>query len=260
MKSFILVSFLTVSLSGFSQGLYEYYSSKATESFGEGDHEKVIYFLNKSIKMYPDSIVTYAFRADAYMTMEKFELALDDLNYCRIHGYKPLEVHGILGICKAQLGQFDAAIDEFDAALKLTPKDTGLLLNKAQVYNLKEEYKQAKSILDGYVFTASHFQGYSVRANSNKSLGLYEEAIEDYKQFTSLYPIYSGSYLGWAECLKELGRNEEMCEVLYNYAQSTYQQDVMKKYHEEDCAKILDRYIMPPPEESAPNPPAQIHR
>jgi hypothetical protein len=36
--------------------------------------------------MYPDSIVSYGFRADAYLAMNEFELALVDLNYCQING------------------------------------------------------------------------------------------------------------------------------------------------------------------------------
>ena len=114
------------------------------------------------------------------------------------------------GVAKAALGQYQEAITEFDAALRLDPNSVVALANRSLVLIRLGRYEEAIADYD----TALHLAPEEVvfwanRGAAKAALGRYEEAIADYDTALQIDPDRAVIRANRGLAKAELGRYEE---------------------------------------------------
>ncbi len=100
-------------------------------------------------------------------------------------------------------GDYDRAIQDFDAALRLNPKSADALHNRGLTYARKGEYDRAIQDYDQAIrLNPNDAQAFNNRGNVYVTKGQYDRAIQDYDQAIRLNPKDAKAllYRGIAQC------------------------------------------------------------
>jgi tetratricopeptide (TPR) repeat protein len=159
-------------------------------------------------------------RKKRLLRLELAELLADSENYDEaINEYELLLEHklkkkrrakilGQKGICHEKIQQYDGALDSFQEAILLSPKDSVNHLNLAQVFeklNLTEE--AIESYEKVIKFKGNNFEAYYGLGRINRKLGLNSKALNYYQKAIE---INSGAqdpeiYRKMSKCYESLG-------------------------------------------------------
>lgn len=111
--------------------------------------------------------------------MEEYEEAIDLLNNCISLNPEESEGYFYRGVCYAELGKLDIALEDFIKNLEVeTESEEGF-------FNVGKTYERMKN---------------------------YEKAIEYYDKAIALEPLYSDAYVSRGNCRIELGQKGKACE------------------------------------------------
>lgn len=101
-------------------------SASAQEAFSLGiyhlsqeEYEQAIFYLNKSLELYPDNEQAYLALAEAYQKTNRPEKAEDALNQALAINPKDAKVYLSLGVIYFERGEYKRAASQFEEALKL---------------------------------------------------------------------------------------------------------------------------------------------
>ena len=113
--------------------------------------------------------------------------------------------HGILGAFASADGNYQEALQHFDAFLRIDPRNYGGLLVRSDVYLKMGRLEEAKKDADTMISVdPKEPLGYGTRSKANARLGLTEEAKEDCKKACDLDPQSAEQYR--KTLVEELGR------------------------------------------------------
>lgn len=165
-----------------------------------------------------------------------FDRAEDMLRRAARQNPNYADVQNMLGVIYHAAGRFGDAIKSFEAALKINPHYSEALLNLAVLYNDLGQYKSARTLYDRL-----RTRSKTARANGKKpgkdreiepilrgkltnmhadiadiyfGLGLYAEAIAEYRQALGLSPMFADIQTKLGIALREHGDHPESVKIL----------------------------------------------
>lgn len=156
-----------------------------------------------------------------YVTAERFLRKVTNQNQ------RYADVYNMLGVIYHVEGKFESAIEVFQKALEINPHYTEAILNLAVLYNDLGRYPEAKKL-----YTNLHKKGTQTTqdiepvlrgklsnlhadvGDTYHSIGLYKNAIEEYKKALKLNPAYVDIRTKMAIALREEGDFESSLKEL----------------------------------------------
>jgi len=121
-------------------------------------------------------------------------------------------------ISLAKPGQRDEAIDMYDKAIELDPKDGGAYNNKWVSLNKLGKYDEAIDMYDNAIeLDPNNSAAYNNKWVSLDDLGKYEKAIDMYDKAIALDPKYSSAYKNKWISLAKLKKHKEAAIYYYTY-------------------------------------------
>lgn len=220
------------------------YQKRATKRKQLGDEEGALEDLNKAIQLKGDDFMLYFTRAEMLKGMKKYQEAFEDyektlfLNpentdalfyagyvagfYLKQHETgiqyfrqyfelkKDVSSQYNIGILYYNSGNYEKAIEEFNATLKLSPEYVDAHLLKADAYGLWGKYDEA---IEGYEKTLKLRPNY-VKAVLNMAWALgkkkeWENCFKGFERAIALSPDYALIYSDRGEFYLELGEKEK---------------------------------------------------
>lgn len=121
--------------------------------FDKGNFDASLYYIDTSIKLNPQETLSFHFRANIYMKMEKYEEAINDCNKAINSGFTSNMIYFDRGVCLFYLKRNKDALIDLDKAVKQYPHRSDVFLKRGEVnYALGyvdsacEDWKKADSI------------------------------------------------------------------------------------------------------------------
>lgn len=125
-----------------------------------------------------------------------------------------------LGLAYLQLGQFDKAISELEAALKLNPNKAKIYLNLGRAYCKNSQFDKALQKLNMALELDLSPVVYYELGNVYLDMGKPEDAIKYYKDALRLDSSYSPAYNALGTIYNEQGRYAEALQAFEKAAQT----------------------------------------
>lgn len=125
-----------------------------------------------------------------------------------------------LGLAYSQRGQFDKAISELEAALKLNPNKAKIYLNLGRAYCKSSQFDKALQKLNMALELDLSPVIYYELGNVYLDMGKSEEAIKYYQDALRLDSSYSPAYNALGTIYNEQGRNAEALQAFEKAAQT----------------------------------------
>lgn len=138
------------------------------------------------------------------------------------------DIHNFLGLIAHEDGRYSEAIKSFTRALKINPRYTEAMLNLSILYNDVGQHENAKKLvsrsrkdakakkkaaMDPFIRSKLANKHADV-ADWYKGVGLFKEAIAEYKKALYLEEGYADIRTKMGVCLRELGDNKGAIEEL----------------------------------------------
>lgn len=128
-------------------------------------------------------------RGLAYATKGQNARAIEDFDQANRLNPKDAETLYNRGLCYYYMGQFDAVIRDNDEAIRLDPNYALAFNNRGIAYAAKGQYDHAIADYDQAIrLDPNGVQAFNNRGNANFSKGQYDHAIEDFDQAIRLDP------------------------------------------------------------------------
>ncbi len=119
-------------------------------------------------------------------------------------------------------GELEKAIDDFNAAISLDPKNALAYRNRGNVFNIKGDSKKAiEDLTKAIDLNPTELEYYKVRASLYSSIGNFEKRIDDWNKIIELNPKYQYAYINRGKAYKENGKFRKAMED-FNKAISLY--------------------------------------
>ena len=107
-------------------------------------------------------------------------------------------------------GDADAAIEDFDAALKLSPSDKSIYNNRGNALSVKHEYDEAIDDYDFAILLDAEFaHAYNNRGNAWRAKGEHDKAIADYDEAIKIDRDYAYAYSNRGNAWHSKGDHEK---------------------------------------------------
>jgi clan AA aspartic protease (TIGR02281 family) len=209
----ILIQYCTGQSYNFEQGV---------KAYNEGELENAIDYFGRDIKDNPEAALSYYYRAIIYKYQEQNSNALSDINNAikHIKSKEKTLLSGALrlrGDIYYKIENYEKMFDDYAKALKLTPNDPDILIERAQIYyDLKQypkaeaDYRQALKIDESLVMP---YAGLGRNFIDQKK---YTEAEKILNQLIKLSPKYSEGFKFRARAFFEQKKYDEAIEDIYN--------------------------------------------
>jgi len=98
------------------------------------------------------------------------------------------------GTAQSNMGNYQAAIDDFNLALQLSPSDADAWGNRGNAYRALGQYDRAIQDLDHAIAIRPGKYDFNNRGSSYNGLTRYQEAVADFDQAIALDPDFSAAY------------------------------------------------------------------
>jgi tetratricopeptide (TPR) repeat protein len=138
---------------------------------------------SETIRLSPENLEALRRRAEAYAYLEAHDKALAD--YAEIIRVDPVQGYSLRGDYHGSKGQLESAIADYTEALQLTPKDSWLYFDRAELYDLMDRFEEAISDYSAAINNCSEENAWMIgpylefRATANERKGDVLEAIAD---------------------------------------------------------------------------------
>jgi tetratricopeptide (TPR) repeat protein len=181
-----------------------------------GDREEAVKDYTHAIKINPKYAEAYTKRASNYRSSGKFGKAVADYSTAISLGTGSYVFDPMLHYANAyfgrgttyyKMGELDKAIADFDSTLRLSPKHSLAILNKAVALSDAKRYDSAIAgftLAIGYLapteYNGAKYLGYLRRGNVYKTLGKYDLAIADFTAVLESSNLAGKACVRIAEC------------------------------------------------------------
>ena len=191
---FFTMSFCNAQSYNFDQGV---------KAYTEGELEKALDYFGREINDNPKAALALYYRAIIYNYQDQNSFALRDINRLRGDIYYKIE-------------NYDKTYEDYAIALKLSPRDPEIYIDRAQIYfNLKQyskaeaDYRQALKIDESLVVP---YAGLGRNYINQKN---YDEAEKVLNQLIKLAPNYADGYKFRARAYFEQKKYDEAIEEIF---------------------------------------------
>jgi tetratricopeptide (TPR) repeat protein len=111
--------------------------------FNQNDFKTAIDRYAQAITIYPGFAEAHFWKGNAHYRLNQNDQAVYDLDIALQQGYKPLEIYKLRWFLYYQRQNYDAALKDAEAGLKLQPDEPFFLLAVGDVYRGKKDYENA---------------------------------------------------------------------------------------------------------------------
>ncbi len=202
-------------------------------------YEQAIERLNNLATQYPERVDVLRDRANAYVLVEKYEMALKDLHTAISLDTLDAESYIQRGILLRKQKKYTSALRDFATALKLSPTNVKGYKERANVYVSQKKYVAAQREFDQALQLEAEAsdvyislgkmnlaqgkwvdgkqaiqkaiainprlrESYYTRAEIYAAMGIYDSALVDYGKAISISPTYLEAYLQRAQLYENL--------------------------------------------------------
>ena len=158
------------------------------------------------------------------------------------------ETYFVRGNAKADLGQYLAAISDFDKAIQLKPDAANAYINRGIAKAELGRYSAAISDYDKAIqLKPDHADAYNNRGNAKHKLGQHSAAINDYNQAIQLKPDYAEAYNNRGVAKRKLDQHvaaisdyDKAIQLKPDYADAYFNRGNAKLDLEQHVAAISD--------------------
>ena len=158
------------------------YNSKAIKFAKEGDYNMATFYFKRAIASDSLNASAYANLGNVYRITEKFQLAIE--SYSHSIRLKDSEIAVIQARANTfmDMNEFQRAIQDYTTIISLHPNFQTTYFDRAYAYIRLKQYDLAKKDLETQLeYKPNHLISKANLANAKTELGLYEEAIIDFK-------------------------------------------------------------------------------
>jgi len=170
-------------------GSYPAYFQLAKSEHALGEHAKAIGHLDMATGVKADFAEGYALRADIYLSMEKAEDALKDIEKVIELSPEDETAYLLRGRIHEQLGHPAAALDDYQKALELNPFNEESYLLAGHILTDQGKHEETLALFDEAI---EQIEGsakiYAARALAKRQTGDEKGAIADEEKAASLAP------------------------------------------------------------------------
>ncbi len=217
-KTILLLIVLFASLFGNAQS---YNFEQGVKAYKEYDWEKALEYFGREINDNPKAPLSYYYRAIIYNYQNQISSALSDINnaikYFTRKDKSILAVaHRLRGDIYVKIENYDKTFEDYSIALKLSPDDPEIYIDRAQIYfdliqyqKAEADYNQALKIDESLVIA---WAGLSRNYLSQKN---YPEAEKTLNKLIKLAPKYTEGYKFRARYYYELQKYNDAIEDIF---------------------------------------------
>lgn len=217
--------------------------TEGKKALGANDLDGAINFFTKDIKDYPNSALTYYYRAIVYFNTTQNANALNDVNLgIKNTTKKEIKLKGGLYEIRAkiniELDEPDKAVADYTMAIKLDATDDDYYAGRAQLYYEKEIYNKAEedyfSILKLNETDARAYAGLGRNYIAQKK---YAEADKLLTKLKKLHPDNGYAYYYSAKSLYNQGKYDDAIEESFHAFRIDDSDDGFRELFENYAAK-----------------------
>lgn len=179
----------------FTDNKPKFYYQEALKYMDEGDYNKALESINKSIELVWDFDNSFYIRGCIFQNLERFEEAMQDFNKCVFLNPNNLEAFNNRGCCHYFLQKYEQSLEDYCQAIEIDPSYEYAYHNRGLSYCALNEFE--KSLAD--YNKAISINGQYENAYINKALTLekmekFEEAINCLKKVLDFNPNSCDAY------------------------------------------------------------------
>jgi tetratricopeptide (TPR) repeat protein len=190
------------------------------------DYPKAIADFGDAIRLDGNNISYYRNRRETYLRMQKFAEAQSDavrleqlmtiaaLNDAVFRDPKSPKPFVQRGAYLLDQGQLQAALVNFDRALKLDPRDWRAYLFRARVWLRGGAFKKAIDDSTAALAIEPREEAYSIRGDAYRKLGDYGKATADYEASNRFDRIVAETWALQSQALRNAGREKEAADAM----------------------------------------------
>lgn len=208
---------LTISFDPFTYDKTRYLLFQAHVFNGLGKYDEAIESIDRAIELVPTLNYLYA-RKTYFLILSKRDSEALKLIDSLIESHPPLKKSLLLqkSFIYVHLKKYDEGLEAVDEALRLNPRDTDILNNKAIILGYLGRREAAIATAEKLISINPNYGNYyDTYGEVLMSIGEYENAIEKLKEALNLEPTGSFAFttcLKMGRCFKELGKFEKALE------------------------------------------------
>ncbi len=171
-------------------------------------HNLAIQDLNIAVKQQPEDRWTFESRGNAFSGAKQYKNAIND--YIQAERLEPTYTNTTAKIieCCINAGDYKTAIIRISWHLKNTPVDDVMLLERARAFSHLGFHGEA---IDDLTFvmsvTPDYKKAYLMRAKEYETLGIFDKALKDYSKAASLDPSNQDAIAGKNRIMQKLNLN-----------------------------------------------------
>ncbi len=152
------------------------------------------------IRLDSNNFVTYFRRSALYYQVGNYEAAIKDFNKILLLRPNDPDAYSNRGMCNVFLKDYPKAFNDLDMAIKLEPEKAINYLNRAFAFSHKNKYKEAIVDLNKAIeLRPDYAKAYVNRGFARRKLNFYREALMDYDKAILLNPDYLEAVINRAE-------------------------------------------------------------
>lgn len=199
-----------------------YNFEQGVKAYEENDYEKALDYFGREINDNPKAALALYYRATIYTYQDQNSFALKDVNNS-IKYFSPKDkkvlagAHRLRGDIYCKIENYEKTYEDYAIALKLSPNDPEIYIDRAQIYfDLKQylkaesDYRQALKIDESLVIP---YAGLGRNYINQKK---YNEAEKVLNQVIKLSPEYADGYYFRALAYFEQNKYDEAIEDIFH--------------------------------------------
>ena len=158
-------------------------------------YQSALAICKNTVEKCPLNYRTYNNRGLAYADMGQYDAAIKDYDKAIELKSDYAVAYNNRGIAYADMGQYDVAIKDYDKAIELKSDDYDVYYNRGNALNGKGQYDAAIKDYDKAIELKSDFaEAYNNRGAAFGRKGQYDAAIKDLDKAIELKPYYAVAY------------------------------------------------------------------
>ncbi len=198
-----------------------YNFDQGVKAYDEEEYEKALDYFGRDIKDNPKAALSLYYRALIYNYQDQNSFALRDIsNAIKYFSSKEKALlsgaHRLRGDIYYKIENIEKTFEEYAIAIKLTPDNPDIYIDRAQIYFEIEEYSKAESdYLQALKIDESLVRPYAGLARNFINQKKYTDAEKVLNKLIKLSPDYSAGYRFRARAFYEQNKYDEAIEDIF---------------------------------------------